>query len=184
MPRDRTDVGVRLGVAPNASKALAEAAARSRGLLVFCGPCGVGKTTLAQLVVASRARPIVHWLGDLRMPGEIRNAIVKAVAVPVVAVVRSGESRRLRDRWRDMKIEDAVIDAASVVTVTIRKLRPIATPDATATLTDVLPDRLVVEILAPDGTCLTGSLAEEASALVNAGLVTAEEARFMVPGYE
>jgi hypothetical protein len=83
-----------------------------------------------------------------------------------------------------MKIEDAVIDAASVVTVTIRKLRPIATPDATATLTDVLPDRLVVEILAPDGTCLTGSLAEEASALVNAGLVTAEEARFMVPGYE
>jgi hypothetical protein len=53
---------------------------------------------------------------------EIGVALARAEREPVVAVVRSGESRRLRERWADMQLAPALIDRASVVTVTLRRV--------------------------------------------------------------
>lgn len=148
-------------------------------MIVFCGPTGVGKTTLAQLLVASQPQAVVHWLGDLRMADEVRTALELSARAPVIAVVRSGESMGLRSRWSDMALSRSLINAASVVTATLRRVarrQPEHAPPSA-------PDAFVVEVLAPDGTPLTGSLAAEARALVEAGITSADEARFNVPHY-
>jgi hypothetical protein len=134
-----------VGVASHAATVLASAARRPRGMVVFCGPAGVGKTTLAQLIVAAQCRTLVHWLGDLRMSEEIRAALTLAECEPVVAVVRSGQSTGLRDRWADMALSLELVDRASLVTVTLRRLARI--PESRA----ASPDVFVVEVLAPDG---------------------------------
>lgn len=172
-----------IGIAPHAAAILENAASRPHGILLFCGPAGMGKTTVAQLVVAARARQVVHWLGDLRMPEEIAAALAKAANEPVVAVVRSGESHGLRSRWKDMELPDALVDHACVVTVTLRRLTRVATSSVVSDSSPALPDLLAVEILAPDGTAMTAALAHEARALVAAGMTTDDEARNMVPGY-
>lgn len=159
-----------LGVDAHAAVTLTAAASRPRGMTVLCGSAGAGKTTIAQIIATGLKLPIGAWAGDLRMPGEIAAALKTASREAVIAVVRSGESRKLRQRWSDMDLADALIDSASVVTVTVRRFATSAS--------------LVAEVLAPDGTSLTRSLAEQARALVFAGRITHEEARFMVPGYD
>jgi ABC-type cobalamin/Fe3+-siderophores transport system ATPase subunit len=58
-------------------------------MLVICGPSGVGKTTLAEVLARHTGATM---LGDVRMPGEIAAALSQAELASVVAVVRSGES--------------------------------------------------------------------------------------------
>jgi hypothetical protein len=70
------------------------------------------------------------------------------------------------------------VERASVTTVTLRRLPRLGSHGADVT------DLLVVEVLGPDGALLTGSLVDEATALVAAGLTTAEAARFNVPGFQ
>lgn len=168
---------IELGVAPGAARALEAAVVRSCGLLVVCGPAGAGKTALGE-VLARYPYPRASMLGDLRMPDEITAGLNQAERAVVVAVVRSGESAGLSLRWRDMGIPQVLIERASLMTATLRRL-PRANPGAA-----VETDLLVVEVLGPDGTLLTGSLVDEAKGLVAAGLVTEESARFQVPGYE
>jgi len=170
-----------VGVARHAAAALAVAASRAQGMIVFCGPAGVGKTTLAQLLVSAQRHGVMHWLGDLRLPDEIGEALAQAERESVVAVVRSGQSRGLRDRWSDMGLVATLVDRASVFTVTLRRLARAGTEHARSP--SKMVDVLVLEILGPDGSAVTGSLADEARALVAAGVTTADEARFNVPDY-
>jgi hypothetical protein len=164
----------RSGVASDAARVVERVVGRPAGLVVLCGPTGVGKTSLGD-VLAQLAR--VKMLGDLRMPHEIVGGLHQAESEVVVAVVRSGESRGLSLRWRDMGIPVALVHRASVATVTLRRL-PRLTPVAGAST-----HLLVVEVLGPDGCLLTGSLVEEARTLVSAGLATEEAARSSVPEY-
>jgi hypothetical protein len=173
-----------VGVAPHAAKVLVSAASRPRGMIVLCGPVGTGKTTVAQLLVAAQPRAIVHWLGDLRRPEEIGAALARAESAPVVVVVRSGQSRGLRVRWSEMGLAATLVERASVVTATPRRLARVGAARAHSPSAPTPPDLLVLEILAPDGTPLTGSLADEARALVTAGVTSAVEARFKVPDYD
>jgi len=164
-----------IGVPPHAAAALATAASRPAGIVVLCGSSGAGKTTLAELILSAHPRPAVAWFGDLRMPDEVAAALARAANESVLAVVRSGESHGLRARWSDMGLASSLVDRASVVTVTLRRLaraHPTALP---------LPDLLVLEILAADGAFLTGSLDAEAHALVAAGLTTTAEALRNIP---
>ena len=160
-----------LGVAPHAADALVQVVRRDKGLVVLCGPAGVGKTTLAEALARVGG---ARLLGDLRFEDEVRAALWEAQKETRIAVVRSGESTRLRARWGDMGISTEEIDRADVVTVTLRRLRRVVAASA---------DLLVVEVLATDGSRMTGSLVEEAAALVSAGLATASAARFDVPDY-
>lgn len=74
-----------------------------------------------------------------------------------------------------MGIPDVLVQQAAVTTVTLRRLPSSATGHAT--------QFLVVEVLAPDRRLVTGSLVQEAEALVASGLVTDEAARHHVRGY-
>lgn len=163
-----------VGVMPQARIALRSAAGRPAGMVVICGPAGAGKTTLAEVL---KEHATMAMLGDLRMPEDIVEALRRAERDPVVGVVRSGESLRLSSRWHDMGIPHDLISRASVTTVTLRRL-PRAEPSVPPS------DVLIVEVLGPSGDALTPSLAEEAKALVSAGIVSDHAARFHVPGYE
>ncbi|AKV02295.1 hypothetical protein AKJ09_08958 [Labilithrix luteola] len=148
--------------------------ARSSGLVVLCGPAGVGKTTVANVLGRHGA---VTMLGDLRLPDELSAALHRAEHAVVAAVVRSGESLGLARRWQDMGIAHGLLERASLAVVTLRRL-PRASPR-----TDAPDDILVVEVLEPGGVLRTSSLVEEVRALVATGLVTEEAARFNVPDY-
>lgn len=59
-PRVDTDVSLthslsRIGVAPHAASILDNAASRPNGMILFCGPAGMGKTAAAQPVAAGMA---------------------------------------------------------------------------------------------------------------------------------
>lgn len=136
---------------------------------MLCGPAGAGKTTIAESIVGVQRPTAIGWHGDLSSPEQMTSALERAASETVLAVVRSGESFALRHRWSDMGLSQSLVDAASVVTVTLRRF--------------AARGALVVEVLAPDGGALTGSLADEAHALVLAGRISADEAAFMVPGY-
>ncbi|MBN9161956.1 MAG: hypothetical protein BGO98_45040 [Myxococcales bacterium 68-20] len=163
-----------LGVMPEAATALQSAAARRAGMLIICGPAGVGKTTVAELVERYTG---MRRLGDLRTQEEIVEVLRLAEGEAVVGVVRSGESFGLSSRWRDMDIPNELVERASVMTVTLRRLPKAPAFNATK-------DLLLAEVLGTDHAPLAGSLAEQAKTLVSAGLVTDEAARFHVPGYE
>lgn len=155
----------RLGVGVIATRAIRTAASRPRGLLLFSGGAGAGKTTLAHHVVAAQLQKRVHWLDDIRSVDKMEHALTLAAEVPVVGVVRSGRSHGVRARWG----RNALLwEAASVVTATVHRL-----PRTPASGLDVL----VVEVLGPEGTYLTKSLVDEAQLVVDAGVTSADHIR-------
>lgn len=165
----------KMGMAPpHAASAVTAAVARRAGGIFICGPAGAGKTTVAELVAS---HPGVVLLGDLRMRDEIAAALREAARTVVVAVVRSGESLGLSARWQEMGVPQALIEGAQLTVVTLRRLPGLSSGTACSR------DLHVVEVIGPRGVLLSASLAEEARALVSAGLVTDEAARLHVPGY-
>lgn len=156
-----------VGVSPHAVRLLVAAARRASGMVVLCGPAGAGKTLVGSIIASDSH---ASFVADLRSPDDVADTLQRATQGAVIAVMRSGESSGLRLRWRDMGLSDELMAAACVMTVTLRRLP--ATPR----------ELLVVEVIAPDGSLATGTLAEEVNALVAAGRVADDVARFRVPG--
>lgn len=155
---------------------LDDALDRETGMLVLCGPTGSGKTTLANALLSRH--PGVVAVGDLREPENVCEAFRLARRESVVGIVRSGGSFGLASRWDDMGIPRAVVGRASVITVTLRR-PPRASPVEAGSC-----DILVAEIIGADRVLLTRALAEEAAALVEAGVISEEAARYHVPGFD
>jgi hypothetical protein len=162
-------LAARTGLALDVAVHLRASVARRAGLAVICGPAGHGKTTVAEILAATAT---VEFLGDLRMPDEIRRALVTSAVSPVVAVVRSGQSRGLFRRWDSMGIESEVQQAGRVTVVTLRLFRPAPA----ANWPETGPRPLIAEVLMPDGAMPSGTLVDQARTLIQRGVIERGEA--------
>jgi len=163
---------LQFGVRPEIALALEEALQRPRGLVVFTGCTGQGKTTLAQIAISRvRRHSMPCFVGDVRSNEDVQSAVDRATRGLVVAVARSGESVALRTRFLSMGLTEEQFKAASIVVVTQRFIRHNNS------------GILVIEVLNADEQLVTRSIADEARGLVDRQLITEEEARYNVPNY-
>jgi type II secretory ATPase GspE/PulE/Tfp pilus assembly ATPase PilB-like protein len=126
-----------LELSPHVAFSLANAIARRRGLTLFCGPTGAGKTaTVAALLerltgrrvvalgdVTTAALPSVDTdcvveVGDVRSPDVAQIATELAGRALVLAVIRSGRSNSAIDRLFDMGLSKSILKRADPVVVT------------------------------------------------------------------
>jgi type II secretory ATPase GspE/PulE/Tfp pilus assembly ATPase PilB-like protein len=157
-------LAARAGIGTRAADAIVAALTRPRGLLVFSGPTGQGKTTLALLAMRA-VEATTPFFGDLRDLGAAQTAVREAAKRSVVAAVRcDGAVRRLEE----MGVTPSELEAARVVVVRQRLVRSLC----------------VVEVAALDGALLTESLAVQARDLVAQSRLSADAAREYIPGYE
>jgi type IV pilus assembly protein PilB len=115
-----------LDLSPEVARALFGAVARPRGLVLFCGPTGAGKTaTVSALInMVRRGKPVVALdpdavvdAGDVRNE-ETANGVVKlAESKLVLAILRSGRSRSAIGRLVDMGIAESVLQGLKPVIV-------------------------------------------------------------------
>lgn len=140
-------------------------------MVVFTGPTGAGKTTLVERALGQLSEPRPRFVGDVRSPEDVESAVTAAAHSSIVAVARSGQSSGLRRRWAEMGLHERQLNDANIVVVTQRLI-----PRG-----DRLPSVLVVEVLNPDGSFASASLADEARQLVRLKTLTEAQARMFIP---
>jgi hypothetical protein len=153
------------GVRPSAALALHEIFARPRGLIVFGGVAGSGAASLAELACDELGKPVA-FRGELVVPDLAGRALDGATRGLVVGVVTGagvgGGPGAVRARLLALGATEDAITAAEVAVVT----------QAQIAATGVL----ILEVHAADGRRLTGSLRDEAEAMIADGAITAEQA--------
>jgi type II secretory ATPase GspE/PulE/Tfp pilus assembly ATPase PilB-like protein len=92
------------------------------GLVLVTGPTGVGKTALAVGLLGARHRLGLEatFHGDLATAGAARGALLDARTRFVVAILRTGESRAVFARLRELL--DTPLPAIALTVVTMRLL--------------------------------------------------------------